>query len=391
MRSRQTWLRFDTCATMWLCALASHAHAAPLAPPPPGVQTVEHYGIEFSVVGDPGNPAYVGDPGSGNNGRGGVASQYAIARTQVTNAQWLAFANAYRPHITGNPIIFGLAEGQYFYYDTGTDRYAIAPGFENHAASMSWRMAARYCNWLHNDQRTDLAAFVSGAYDTTTFTPATGFPFNDQLTHSPGARFYLPSRDEWVKAAYWDPSRFGAGQGGYWQYPNRTDRPLIPGTPTNGGETPAGQDIGTIPFADLLHPVAAYTQVQSPWGLFDLSGGGIDWTEDAGGRIVRFTQGTHYLEPFPEREDAIWHPGATGGFPHDSFAGAGTRVAMYIPGSGAAWLLMPCALLLRRNRKPWSACSSSRLSHWPSARARHPAEQAHTASRWFSPMREVAP
>ena len=34
---------------------------------------------------------------------------------------------------------------------------------------ISWRVAAMYCKWLHNDKRTDRAAFLNGAYDVSTF------------------------------------------------------------------------------------------------------------------------------------------------------------------------------------------------------------------------------
>jgi len=34
---------------------------------------------------------------------------------------------------------------------------------------ISWRVAAMYCNWLHNDKRNDRAAFLNGAYDVSTF------------------------------------------------------------------------------------------------------------------------------------------------------------------------------------------------------------------------------
>ena len=40
-----------------------------------------------------------------------------------------------------------------------------------------------------------------------------------------GTKFFLPSEDEWYKAAYYDPDRPGAS---YWDYPTRHDDPDVP-------------------------------------------------------------------------------------------------------------------------------------------------------------------
>jgi hypothetical protein len=114
----------------------------------------------------------------------------------------------------------------------------------------------------------------------------------DATNRLPGARFWIPSFDEWQKAAFWDPNRSGPGQGGWRQYPNASDSPPIGGFP--GEITPNGLATTStgIPqqFAfnyDLLAiPLAAYGQAQSPWGLFDTSGGAAEWTEERGGPFV---------------------------------------------------------------------------------------------------------
>jgi formylglycine-generating enzyme required for sulfatase activity len=37
--------------------------------------------------------------------------------------------------------------------------------------------------------------------------------------------YFLPSENEWYKAAYYDPNKKGAGKPGYWLYPEVTDDP----------------------------------------------------------------------------------------------------------------------------------------------------------------------
>ncbi len=62
-----------------------------------------------------------------------------------------------------------------------------------------------------------------------------------------------------VKAAYYDPSRFGEGQGGYWQFPNASDEPLIPGRARNR-TTSAGYEVEG-PFDEWRIPLGSYPRV----------------------------------------------------------------------------------------------------------------------------------
>lgn len=40
---------------------------------------------------------------------------------------------------------------------------------------------------------------------------------------NPGARYWVPSENEWYKAAYYDPNKSGTGVGGYWSYATQSD------------------------------------------------------------------------------------------------------------------------------------------------------------------------
>src|SRR5690606_23240620 len=96
---------------------------------------------------------------------------------------------------------------------------------------------ARYCNWLHNGKVNEQWAFDTGAYDASTFGRDENGDFTDDYTPLPGARFWIPSVDEWLKAVYYDPDRHGPGEGGWWLFPDSSDDPLVIGYPEDGGET----------------------------------------------------------------------------------------------------------------------------------------------------------
>src|SRR5690606_22831954 len=183
--------------------------------------TTEH-GITFSEIRDIGNPGFAWDaPGPTEKVViGGVNYRYRIATTEVTTAQWATFLNAFAPHIrplgfqVGSPSVAGGT----FYQGPGPDgvpRYAALPAEAGYASQMGWRLAAIYCNWLHNGAPTGsnlaLSYFANGAYDISTFTVNPDGTYNDQYSRHPDAKFWIPTRDEWHKAGYWDPNRYGEG------------------------------------------------------------------------------------------------------------------------------------------------------------------------------------
>jgi hypothetical protein len=94
------------------------------------------------------------------------------------------------------------------------------------------------------------------------------------------------------KAFYYDPDRYGPGQGGYWEYSNRSNTPFISGLPSEGGTTNAG----TSRADEAIFRAAQYPDVQSAWGLRDTSGGLSEKTE-SGDSAWRYTLGTDTLSP----------------------------------------------------------------------------------------------
>lgn len=335
-------------AAAFIAALAPASAAADIA------------GLNFVTVGDPGNAAYEDGPGltPDINGRGSVGYHFRMSQTEITTTQYLEFLHAYAPHhaggftdreITGLNIRFLGVDGQ------GKPRYAPVPGREQWPVETSWFTAARFMNWLHNDKATTAAAFDSGAYDASQFAALRNGTYEGEFRRQPGARYWLPSIDEWLKAAYYDPNRFGEGEGGYWMYPNSSDTPPVSNIP-GVGETSAGSIIfflGGQQLVDQLSAVGLYPQTQSPWGLLDVSGTAPEWleltdpfvpSEPFPGRSLFPRAGSETGVGFTDTEDLIWSsPGVSVGF--RSFPTF--RIATVIPSTGtfgvfAVWALSTC-------------------------------------------------
>lgn len=328
---------------------AVRAWAGSLPPAPAGVQVSHEYGIEFVTVGDAGNAGYprstVNWTGFGNDriGRGSVSYEYRIARTEVTSGQWIEFLNTFSPRPMPESVRALVTPFNEFYdgptwfggtrieFDplARTARYELRQStpeaFRFPVWGVSWRMAALYSNWLHNAKTTEWESLLSGAYDTATWgqDPTTG-SFTDSLTHQAGARFWIPTLDEWGKAAFYDSNRFGQSQGGWWDRPYGSNEIPVTGYPNDpGAQTSTG--IPLTPFfgtAVSEIPLWAYS-FMSPWGLFDTAGA----TEE----VV-----SEYPNPNNAAHDSVLTLGSFAGSPADDSGAAESyrRVATQVFAGG---------------------------------------------------------
>jgi hypothetical protein len=304
----------------------------------------QDYGLDFVTVGAAGNraptlaelPRYIpGDPIPQ-----GVNYEYRLTRTEIVTSQWLEFVIAYSPYWMGAPNDPAFT-GTYVLRTVDGQGYGIAAETALWPIDPSWEIAARYCNWLHNGKAADQWAFESGAYDTSTFTYNANETSNYQLTRSAGARYWIPTYDEAIKAAFYDPNKNGVGIDGYWLYPNMSNLPPISGLSSEGGTTNAG-----------LYPMSAgsYPDQVSPWGLLDVSGGVTELTETAfdplGIRLrLRLWSNSGTPSEFIEqmdRLDRFWTPTSPS-------SGWGFRVASVVP-SPSVLIPFTAIVLIRRRR-----------------------------------------
>jgi formylglycine-generating enzyme required for sulfatase activity len=321
-------------------------------------------GIDFVTVGAVGYAPWQGngnDPNDRAIGRGTVNYEYRIGKYEVTTAQWTEFMNAafdrpledFIPHMQ-QPGIWGAVAT--VPNTPGAQRWRVPTGNEMRAVgNISWRMAAIYCNWLHNDKATNREAFLSGAYDVSTFGENPGGRFTDQLTRSPGARYYVPSWDEWLKAAHYDPDKAnGDGTlGGWWLYGNGSDTPFSPGPPGIGNAN-FGFSTG-FPGWDARTILLGSYGVESPWGLLDVSGFTSEWTEEPlyfSGEslpIGRVGDGNTWLSPTGNADNIGYI--RTGEAPQFSPFYAGFRIAAAVPSPGSCSLGLGLLWLNTNRRK----------------------------------------
>jgi hypothetical protein len=237
--------------------------------------------IDWVKVGNRGNAC---DPQS-QGCFGAVDYVYQIGKYEVTNAQYVEFLNAVAATDTNGLYdtrmgdLGGLTHGSGITRSgsSGSYTYTAIAGREDMPVNyVSFYHALRFANWLNNGQPTgaqDSTTTEDGAYTMIT----ESYPDGPLITRNADAKIFLPSENEWYKAAYYD----GAS---YFDYAAGTDTPptcASPGaTPNTANCWPAVQD---------LTDVGSYTGSASSYGTFDQGGNVWERTEAKSGmyRIIR--------------------------------------------------------------------------------------------------------
>ena len=162
--------------------------------------------------------------------------------------------------------------------------YTVDPAFVNRPVNyVSWGDAARFANWLHNDQPTgtltgdpaqDAGLTEDGAYY------LNGATTNAQLlavSRETDWKWAITSDDEWYKAAYYNP-----GTSSYYDYPtgNNSDPGRDITEATNPGNN-ANYWGSPYPIQSPYYTTAAgeFELSDSPCGTFDQGGNVWEWNE----------------------------------------------------------------------------------------------------------------
>ncbi len=261
--------------------------------------------IDWVTVGDPGNAA-------DDTGYGSVGYLYQISKYEVTNAQYAEFLNAVA--VTDTYGLYGGSIGRLG--SSGSYTYIAVPGREDWPVDwVSFWDATRFANWLHNGQPTgaqDNTTTEDGAY---TLTP-TGIA-NNTVTRNAEAKVFVPSEDEWYKAAYYDP-----GATIYFDYPAGSD------TQTTCAVPGATANTANCDQVSSLANVGSYTGSASPNGTFDQGGNLFEWTEairEVNGSF-RGLRGGYYWS-VPTKLRSSWWGGETVAAEHFAY---GFRVASVV-------------------------------------------------------------
>lgn len=230
----------------------------------------------------------IGNPGNARDPVykvGRVDYEFEMARHQVTNAEWCEFMNAvgveksislglYNPDMStgvcgGIDLVTspnasdpdpGACTNQTIKQFRSKTGWSARP-----VVYVGYRDAMRYCNWLQTGDT------EKGAYDVSR-------PNGRRL---PGARYFIPSDDEWCKAAYHDPTRLGVRK--FWDYPSRTCDlpPNAAGQPHACNYLRDGVHLG-LKGPYFLAEVADYPNSDSYYGCRQMGGNAWEWIEPVG-------------------------------------------------------------------------------------------------------------
>lgn len=248
--------------------------------------------LELVTIGDPGNEA---DP---ITGFGSVADTYQISSNVVTIGQYTAFLNAvarrdrkrlFNPMMERDLNIAGIERlgrsGRYHYraIDNGGD------SADRPITYVSWLDAARFANWMSNGQpsgRQTSRTTENGAYNLSQLRGQA--PARNAINPNTGQppTFYIPSEDQWYKAAYFSPVLNGSG--GYYLYATQNNTAPT-STTSSGGSNEANLANNFIfyttqsniydPLTNYLTDVGTFSQSQSFYGTTDQAGLVYEWND----------------------------------------------------------------------------------------------------------------
>ena len=180
----------------------------------------------------------VGNPGNANDttGYGAVNYEYQIGKYDVTIGQYTAFLNAvattdtyslYNTSMATDLNVAGISRtgssGSYTYsvINNGGD------SSNRPITYVSWWDAARFSNWMANGQPTGAQSSTTtenGAYNVNGATSGSAPGRNTVNPNTSAApTFYIPTENEWYKAAYYSPVKGGVGSPGYYAYATQSD------------------------------------------------------------------------------------------------------------------------------------------------------------------------
>ncbi len=273
--------------------------------------------LSFVLVDNPGNTAH-------SSGHGAVSSSFEIGEFEVTNSLYTNFLNAVGkndPITNGqfsmhpplyNPEMERTARGGIRRFGSAPNfSYQVKPGMGDKPINFtSFWDACRFCNWLHNgrpDGDQIATTTEDGAYDLTDAEAVA----NNTVSRKPGARFFLPSENQWFKAAFHAPN----APGGYRLYATGSNtQPAAALADSQGNVTNSGPNVanygrnadwdanqnGTIE-TEVVNGILGeedgnVTSVGSTgsvsfYGVADMGGNVSEWTDTALANWARIDRG----------------------------------------------------------------------------------------------------
>ena len=263
---------------------------------------------DFVTVGNAGNAS---DTTVGVNtfGFGSVAYDYQVGKYDVTIGQYTAFLNAvattdtyslYNSSMGTDLNIAGISQTN----GSGSYTYSVLGSANRLITYVSWWDSARFSNWMANGQPTGAQGSTTtenGAYNVNGATSGNAVAKNATNPNTSAApTFYVPTENEWYKAAYYSPNYGGSGSGGYYAYATQSN--TAPGNVVGSGANQANYNNGVYSVTQLgggadvnqnyLTDVGAFSGSGSFYGTFDQSGNVFQWNDlDGAAGSVRGLRG----------------------------------------------------------------------------------------------------
>ncbi len=262
------------------------------------------FDIEFVDISSSTNPG----------GLGFVDYDYRMGTYEITNHQWDKFSSSLPAPVTGYP------SGAY-------DQEPYWEGSNVPTTNISWFEAAQFVNWLNTSSGYHAAYnFDSGRggpdnYSLYPWDSEDAWDDSTRLRHK-DAYYFLPTEDEWVKAAYWNGSKRQT-------YSNASESDLV-------SLISPDPDKWNYWPTNLSGPWDIGSGVEELNGTFDMMGNVSEWME--GPYIIydnyRVIRGGCY-----EDIDIYLRLSAkTTGLPYDELINVGFRVAS-VPEPGSLVLI----------------------------------------------------
>ena len=291
---------------------------------------------------------------------GGVDYRYGIGQLEITVAQWVRFLNTVDPGGRNRHKLYAGTQSSTKWPEYGqvNKRSKARPGKHYRISAKAWAdkpygfatflSAARFANSLDNGKVLKRTKSVRNGFRYTTYKVRLSADTergmynlrNRKATRSSKRGFVVPSQNEWIKAAYFDP-----GDDSYWKYPtnpgvygdgtatapNPTELDYATGNVTNGSDQPlAGFKLSADQVPSWCPPAAQVSgggcsttnpfglspttyakafvgglgtvgqaRTTSPWGTLDQGGNAVEWTDTitpppsgrGGGRVWRRLHG----------------------------------------------------------------------------------------------------